>query len=332
MIAMDVELSGALAKLVQAEKVTSADISELRELVWAEDLLSTRTMDALFMLLRKCEIDTPVWDDFFIEAVEHYLLHQKAPQGFIDETSTAWLRDHITSEGHVQTRCEMELLVTILENAENAPDRLKSFVLAEIESVIVSGVGATRLNQPLRTNCVDDAEARMLHRLIFASSEDANIVSSGDADMLFRIKDQTLAGNNSPEWMMLFVQAVGNHLMAHSDYRPLSIDETRRFHTEMDNATPNIFAFLARTLPADMMGRGTIVDAFKSLFPTEVDAFAKSLAVENSRRINVEEAGWLKQHIAADEQTDEYEKALLTFIVEEAGSVPSQLTSMRRSA
>ncbi len=329
---MDVELSGALAKLVQAGKVTSADISDLRELVWADEYLSTNAVDALFMLLRKCEIDTPVWDDFFIEAVEHYLLHQNAPHGFIDEGGAQWLRDHVASEGHVQTRCEIELLVTILENAENAPDRLLSFTLAEIETVIVSGIGATRLNQSPRPNCVDDVEAHMLRRLILTSgSEDAIIVSSGEADMLFRIKDQTLDGDNSPEWKTLFVQAVGNHLMAHSDYRPLSIDEARRLHAEMDNATPNIFGFLARTLPSDMIGRGTIVDAFKSLFPAEPDAFSKSLSIDSARAITAEEAGWLKQQIAADGQTDDYEKALLTFIVEESGSMPSQLTSLRRA-
>jgi hypothetical protein len=330
---MDVELSGALAKLVQAGRVEDSDISNLRELVWADEHLSTKTMDALFMLLRKCEIDSAVWNDFFIEAVEHYLLHQKAPHGLIDEGGAIWLRDHIASDGHVQTLCELELLVTILENADNAPDRLKSFALSEIERVIVSGVGATRLNQPLRPNCVEDGEAVMLRRLIFASGgEGAIIVTSAEADMLFRIKDQTLQSDNAPSWMTLFVQAVGNHLMAHSDYRPLSFDEARRLHAEMDDATPNIFGFLKRTLPTEMMGRGTIVDAFKSLFPAERDPFAKSLSVDASRAITPEEAGWLKQHIVADENTDDYEKALLTFIVEESGSVPSLLTSLRRSA
>lgn len=330
---MDVELSGALAKLVQAGKVKDSDISDLRELVWADEHLSPKSMDALFMLLRKCEIDTPVWNDFFIEAVEHFLLHQNTPHGFIDDGGAEWLRDHIASDGYVKTLCEIELLVTILENADNAPDRLKSFALTEIESVIVSGVGATRLNQPLRPNCVEEEEARMLRRLIFSSGgEDTVIVSSAEADMLFRIKDQTLHSNNAAGWMTLFVQAVGNHLMAHSDYRPLSIDETQRLHAEMEDATPNIFAFLKRTLPPELLGRGTIVDAFKSLFPSERDPYAKSLSVDAARTITAEEAGWLKQHIAADGDTDDYEKALLTFIVEESGSVPSLLTSLRRSA
>ena len=81
-----------------------------------------------------------------------------------------------------------------------------------------------------------------------------------------------------------------------------------------------------------MMGYGTIVDAFKSLFPSERDQYAKSLSDDASRATTLEEAGGLKQHIVADNATDDYEKALLTFIVEESGSVPSLLTSLRRSA
>lgn len=328
---MDVELSATLAKLVQAGKVHDSDIANLRELVWADEQLSPNVVDALFMLLRKCEISSRVWDDFFIEAVEHYLLHQFAPHGFIDESGAEWLRDHVAIDGHVKTRCEIELLVNIIENAENAPDRLRSFALAEIEEVIVMGIGATRMNQPIRPACVDEEEVKLLRRLIFAGGgEGAVIVSSGEADMLFRIKDQSLHSNNAPGWLTLFVQGVGNHLMAHSDYRPLSSDEAQRLHLEMNHSTPNIFGFLTRTLPSELIGRGTIVDAFKSLFPSQADPFAKSLSVDTAHALSAEHAGWLKQHIAADDQTDDYEKALLTFIVEETGNAPSMLTALRR--
>jgi hypothetical protein len=34
-------------------------------------------------------------------------------------------------------------------------------------------------------------------------------------------------------------------------------------------------------------------------------------------------------HIAADGQTDEYEKALLTFIIEESGNLPPVLEALR---
>jgi hypothetical protein len=330
-MAMDVELSGELARLVQAGVVRDNDVSALRELVWSDDKLSANVVDALFMLTERCEINSPVWNDFFIEAVEQFLLHQSAPHGFLDEGGAEWLRDRIAKGGCIASLCEMELLVTILENAENAPDRLRAFALSEIETTIKTGLGSTRRDPNPREGCVDEAEVALLRRLIFASgSEGATIVSTSEADMLFRIKAATYRGTNAPGWMTLFVQGVGNHLMAHSDYRPLSIDEARRLNAEMDYATPDIFGFLKRTLPTELIGRGTIVDAFKSIFPAVVDPLAKSMAVDASRALTAEEAGWLKQHIAADGQTDEYEKALLTFIVEETGTMPSALSGLRR--
>jgi hypothetical protein len=329
-IAMDVELSGELARLVQAGSVRDNDISRLREIVWADEVLAPTTIDSLFMLLKRCEIDSPVWNDFFVEVVEHYLLHQVAPHGLLKDGGAEWLRDRIAPQDRIKSLCELELLVTILENAENGSDRLRLFALSEIETTIMTGAGPTRRGASARESCVDEAEVVLLRRLIMGNSEDAVIVSSADADQLFRIKNRTARSMNTPSWKTLFVQAVGSHLMSHSDYLPLSIDEARRLGAEMARHFPDLFNFLTRTVPSDMIGRGTIVDAFKSLFPAEPDPLAKTLVVEQARQFNAEEAGWLKQHIATDPQTDEFEKALLTYIVEETGNMPSMLAGLRR--
>jgi hypothetical protein len=327
---MDVELSGELARLVQAGSVRDKDINRLREIVWAEEVLASTTIDSLFMLLKRCEIDSPVWNDFFVEVVEHYLLHQVPPHGLLKDGGAEWLRDRIAPQDRIKSLCELELLVTIVENAENGADRLRAFALSEIEATIASGVGPTRRGACVLDSCVDDAEAVLLRRLIVGNPENAVIVSSTDADLLFRIKSQTARAINAPSWKALFVQAVGNHLMAHSDYMPLSIDKGTRLSDDMARTVPELFSFLTRTLPIDLINRGTIVDAFKSLFPAGVDPLAKTLTVDQARHFNGEEAGWLKQLIAADLQTDMYEKALLTYVVEETTKMPSMVAGLRR--
>ncbi|MFM9852742.1 MAG: hypothetical protein ACKVOJ_08075 [Sphingomonadaceae bacterium] len=327
---MDVELSGELARLVQAGTVRDNDINRLRELVWADDVLAPTTIDSLFMLLKRCEIDSPVWTDFFVEAVEHYLLHQVAPHGLLKDGGAEWLRDRIAPQGRIKTRCELELLVTVIENAENGSDRLRMFALSELETTIMTGEGPTRRGAGVREGCVDEAESVLLRRLIMGNGEEAVIVSSTDADLLFRIKSQTARSINTPSWKPLFIQAVGNHLMTHSDYLPLSVEEARRLIFEIEQQSPDLFSFLTRTLPIDMIGRGTIVEAFKSLFPVTHDPFAKTLAVESAQQFSSEAAGWLKQQFAIDPQTDEFEKALLTYIVEETGNMPAMLAGLRR--
>lgn len=325
---MDHEWSELVARIVQAGQVSEGNILELRDAVWADEQVSQAMADGIFMLNDRCDTSTPAWKPFFVEAIEHFLLHQKRPFGFIDDEGSAWLRAKIEHDGRVAGANEIELLVSIFEAAENAPEQLKAFALEELEQTIVTGEGATRehINRP---HGVDEVEVILLRRLIFAGGgEGGVVVSSEEADMMFRIKDATLNGVNAPGWVQLFVQAVGNHLLTHSDYRPLSRDEAVRLNAEMERNTPNIARFIARVIPREMIGVGTIVEAFKALFPDE----GAIIDGVDGDGLTVEEVSWLKTRIAADGETDLYEKALLTFIIEESGSLPSALESLRLRA
>lgn len=328
---MNFELSDLVKRLVQAGEVNDRDVLLLRDAVWGEDGISFDVIDALFMINDRCAPVSPEWIDFFIEAVEHALLHQTPPPGFLDEDGARWLSTKIDRNGRVATIGEIELLVSILEHAENAPETLKTYALAQIEATVISGVGPTRDKTSLRPNCVDDIEVQLLRRLIFAGGgEGAVIVGTQEADMLIRIKDATLRGQNAPGWLQLFVQALGNHLMAHSDYRPLSREEALRLNAEMEINTPSVAGFFRRMLPAEMLGRGTILDAFKTVFPREEDAFANFPVPDPRRLMTADEAAWLKMHIAMDGETDAYEKALMAFILDEIGSLPAPLADMNR--
>ncbi len=330
---MDEELTELLARLMQAGTVSDGDVMMLRDAVWTDESIAEPVVDALFTLNDTFTSHSAVWTDFFIEAVEYYLVDQSAPQGFVDESCADWLQARVDKNGRVASLTELELLVAIIERAESAPEELRQYAIAQIENVIVSGEGPTRTDGVIRPNSVDAIEVDLLRRLIFAGGgEGAVIVGSEEADMLFRIKDVTLDGDNAASWLRLFVQGVGNHLMAHSDYRPLSRDEVLEFKQFMDNDVPSLGRFFKRMLPNDKIGYGTIAEAFKTLFPKTEDRFAKRLALDNSHLITADEAGWLKMQIAADGQTDACEKALLTFILDEAEHAPSILDTFRRQA
>jgi hypothetical protein len=330
---MDEELTELLARLMLAGTVTNGDVMMLRDAVWTDESISESVVDALFTLNDNLTENSAAWTDFFIEAIEYYLVDQCVPQGFVDETCADWLQARVDKNGRVASLTELELLVSIIERAESAPEDLRQYAIAQIENVIVSGEGPTRSSDTVRPNTVDAHEVELLRRLIFAGGgEGAIIVDTKEADLLFRIKDTTLEGDNATSWLRLFVQGVGNHLMAHSDYRPLSRDEALDFQDFMNNNAPSLGRFFNRMLPGDKIGYGTIAEAFKTLFPKSEDRFAKRLALDNSHLITSEEAGWLKTHIAADDEVDSYEKALLTFILDEAEQAPSMLDTFRRQA
>ena len=330
---MDEEFTELLARLMLAGTVTNGDVMMLREAVWTDESIAEPVVDALFTLNDTLSSHSTVWTDFFIEAIEYYLVDQCVPQGFVDDTCADWLQARVDKNGRVASLTELELLVAIIERAESAPEDLRQYAIAQIENVIVNGEGPTRTDGVIRPNCVDAVEVELLRRLIFAGGgEGAMIVDTQEADLLFRIKDATLEGDNASGWLRLFVQGVGNHLIAHSDYRPLSREEALDFQEFMDDNVPSLARFFGRMLPRDKIGYGTIAEIFKTLFPKAEDRFAKRLALDNSHLITSEEAGWLKTHIAADSETDAYEKALLTFILDEAEVAPSMLDTFRRQA
>ena len=330
---MDEELKEFLARLLQAGTVSDGDVMLLRDSIWSDEGVAQPIVDALFSLNNRLDDYSPVWADFFIETVGYFVLDQSDPKGLVSEANAQWLLSQIDKNGRVASLVELELLVSLIEHAETVPDRLTVYALGQAEAVIMTGDGPTRKGQICVPNRVDAPEVEMLRRLIFAGGgEGATIVGSTEADLLFRIKDATLNSDNAPSWQLLFVQGVGNHLMAHSDYRPLSADDAARFNRSLDQDVPHLGRFLKRILPATMIGSGTITEAFKSLFPRTEDRFAKSLAIDNSHLITTEEAGWLKDHIAADGQIDDFEKALLTFVFDEAESVPSSLETFRKRA
>ena len=330
---MDQELAELLARLSQAGRASEGDVLALRELVWEDDLIPQPVLDALFTLNDRLDDQSDVWTKFFVEAVTHFMLHQQEPRGFLDDGSADWLMRRVDRFGGAISPSELELIVSLIEDAEGAPEKLKNYALHQIEQSVLSGRGPTRDGKTLRPCCVDEAEALMLRRLIFAGGgEGATVVGSQEADLLFRIKDATLGGSNHPAWLQLFVQGVGNHLLSHSDYRPLTRDEAIALNAEMDRNTPSVAGFFRRMLPEARRGHGTIVEAFKAVFPGRPDPAEGDGPVEVSSAISFEEAGWLKTHIAADGEIDIYEKALLTFALEEVGNLPSMLETLRRRA
>ena len=330
---MDIELTELLTRLLQANHVSDDDILQLRGAIWADEAISEPVVDALFAVNNRLDNHTPVWTEFFVEAVEYFLLNQFYPQSIINDAKAKWLHSKIDKNGHVGSYPEIELLISIIEHAQGVPESLKTYARAQIEMIIISGEGPTRDNDTCTANRINAAEVDLLRRLIFADGDGdghagkAVIVDPQVADMLFRIKNTVLLNDNAPSWLTLFVEAVGNHLMGHSDYCLPSHD-----HDKLRNHTPALDNFFKRTLPADLIGSGTIAQAFKTLFPKQEDRFAKALAIDNSHLISVQEAGWLKTHIAADDQTDAYEKALLTFILDEAEHAPSLFENLRKRA
>lgn len=299
-------LSGALEN---GGAISAEDVLDVRRWVWSDGEIAAAEAEAVFALNRLATKPPREWVDFFVEAITEFVVNQQPPRGYVDEGNANWLMAQIDRDGRVDTLGELELLVKVMDSALNAPQSLKSYALRQIEHTITSGEGPTRDGGSLRPGVIDDVEVTLLRSLIFAgASEGALTVGRDEAETLWRIKDACKASQSTPAWEKLFVQAVGNHLMAKDSYQPLDRTEAQRLEAFVADTHGSVGSFLGR------MTRSLAAGGF-NLGPKIRSA---SFAVDETTT-RVPDSDWLKQHINADGSLDPLEKALLAFIVEEGG-------------
>lgn len=309
---MTFEFQDFAAGIRANQAITERDTLAFRQWTWADGKINAQEADALFEVNGLCKSNAREWIDCFVEALSEYVVNGMAPKGYVSDENANWLMAKIDADGRVETLGELELIVRVLEKASNAPESLKSYAVAQIEKIVLTGEGATRSGGLLRPAMVDEAEVALLRRLVFAQASDGPAsVSKSEAEALFRIKDATLLHNNAPDWPKFFVQAVGNYLMAHTSYKPLSRERAAELEHFMDDHSSSFGRFMGRMI-------GTVFSGgfLKEIRPHEA-ASNHDAAVEADRAITADEAAWLKSKTNADHRLDPLEEALAKFIAEE---------------
>jgi hypothetical protein len=294
---MSFSYSDFAAALKAGAPISAEDVLAVRRWVWPDGSVSAGEAEALFELNRAARDSAPEWADFFIEAMTDYVVNQVPPRGYVDDGHAAWLIGQIERDGAPITATELALVVKVLETALNAPAALKAWALAQIEQS-VSADGR-----------VGEQEAALLRRIVFAAAGGGALtVSAEEAETLWRIKDACVRADNAPGWKTLFVQALGNHLMAYSSYTPLEREEAARLDAFVADRHSSVLGFFAR------MGRTNPSAVRAALAKTphgDPDA-----AVAAAEAVTPAEAQWLRTHIDADGARDPYEEALLAFVAE----------------
>lgn len=314
-------LQTIIDRVTQDHSIAAADIATLRGMVWGKPELVDADMRMLAEINRHIKIPSPDFTDFFAEAIVHFTLRQTEPKYFLKDHLAEWLEERLIHDGRLGSYTELETLVRILEQAENAPERFKRWTLAEIERSILTGQGPTRLGGNISPGVVDTDDAKYLRRTLFARAGfGALAVTVEEAEMLFRIKDTTKDSLNAPEWDALFVQAAANFIQAHVGRAMLTEADKARLERVMDENRPHIGRFLGRM--GDMSNLAQTLGFGEK--PRDLDA-----EIAEASQITPSEAGWLRSQIAADKRTDRYEKALLAFLSDEAGGLPDALEHLR---
>lgn len=305
--------------------LTGADIAGLREALWAQPKIGSGDISALFAAKDRLSVVDPLFAEFLQDAVLHFALKQDWPRNFLSDANATLLVDLVAKDGRIDAEDDFELLVRLAEQAEQCPASFKAFLCREIEAAVLTGKGITRQGAKLAPRVVDATDAAYLRRLVFAPGAGGSLkVNFEEAEMLFRIKDATLGAPNDSSWQALFVQAIASHLIAYLNYTPRTIEDAARQD-----------AFIADNAPKAGRFLGQMVNSFGSSAFTRL--FSKEAAPDHTGQVvsdlavTVEESAWLKRQIAHDGTTDDLEKALLAFLVDEHASATDSATAFNRA-
>jgi hypothetical protein len=298
---MSFSYSDFAAAIAAGARIDADDVLALRRWVWPDGAVSEAEAEALFALNRLAGDAGPEWADFLIEAITDYVVTARAPRGYVDEAAAAWLIGEIDRDGAAIGAAELALVVKILETALNAPASLKAWALRRIEAGV------------LADGRIGEDEVQLLRRVLFAAGGDGALtVSQDEAEALWRLKDACLNADNAPGWKTLFVQAVGNHLMAWSSYVPLERGEAARLEAFVNDHRTSVLGFFGR-----MRGANPAAEARRLLDGEPARDHDAAVAAANA--VTPSEQDWLQRHVDADGARDPYEEALLAFVAAESG-------------
>ncbi len=249
--------------------------------------------------------------------------------GYIDEANANWLMSRIDKDGMVKSASELEALIKCLEAATSAPESLSSYALKQVAHAVIEGDGPLTGGRRLRKGTIDANDVALLRRILYAFGGSGNAaVTRAEADVLFDLNDRTAGLDNDPSWSDLFIKAVANFMMAASGYRTPSRDIALKREQWLDQPTGGVVGFFARMFSGDL-------DWLKAEYrksATELANEEKAAEIAANAVVTDSEAAWLAERIGRDGMISANERALLTFIRDDAGTLHPKLQPLLNRA
>lgn len=307
----------AIAEAAAADgQISSEELLALRREGWGDGIITRAEAEALFAVNNALKERSPEWCDFFVEAIGEFVLNGTPPRLQCSAEEAEWLIGQIDHDGVVESMVELETMVRILERAENTPDRLKDYVLGVVEREVLTGTGPTRCGGALSATHISAAECRIIRRVIFASGgHGPAAVTRHDAEMLFRLKDATLAEENAAEWDDLFVDGVANFMKGFVlPNAQLSHERKRELEAFIADSSVSVGRFIGRFAKeapqvANHLGK---VFGKKQDGGTDFDALAAAGDI-----VTDFESRWLEEMVSGDGEVDELETRLIARLAAE---------------
>ena len=319
-------IGNALALLDGKNELTADDARALRRVIYGEDATVTRAdAEALFKLNADAGSLSQEWQQLFIEAMTDYAVHEQAPSGYIDNANADWLVAQTRNAGRVRED-EIEMLIHVLEEADESPAALSNFVLELVKSVILAKL---KQNQGL-----DRSDVERLRRVIYSKGGDGNIaVTRHEAEALFDVNDALKGADADPAWLDLFKRAVANAVLFESDWHPDGKAELHRQAWLADTGFHPLRHFV--TGLESPAAWSDILESAREMRQLDFQDHsldrayqAQAAAQADAEKLSDDETHWLIERIRGNGVYDKNERAVVDYIRDNARSSGAQVEAL----
>lgn len=212
---MNAALSDLIQRLKATGRITADDVLAMRAEVYGASVIAPDEMEALADLDAVANNRSPVWGEFFAEAMVDFVVRQEDPPDYVDEAKAAWVMRVLG--GKLRPDGGLDALSKVLEAASGVPAELQSFAVAKTKETFCA------------KGRIEAADVAVLRRLVFAGGGEGELaVTREEADALFDITHACRGPANDPAWTEFFAEAVGASLLAVSQFANPSRDDAVR--------------------------------------------------------------------------------------------------------
>lgn len=200
----ELRFSSPACMLAGKNRLTAADIQDLRTTLFPDGLTSSADAVVLLAINASCPQKCPEWAGYFIEEMALYIVQRSDPAGTIDETNAAWLKAMIAAGGVIRTKPEFDLLMRVIEMAASVPESLTVLALDQVRIALSDGAGFWAGRRGAQSGRIVPEDIALIYAVLsLRSKANRHFMTSGEIAVLRRIDDLSRNSATPPAWREL---------------------------------------------------------------------------------------------------------------------------------
>ena len=324
----------AAAALQGKAALGDAEALMLRRAIYGSTLAVTREeIELLFRLNAEAHELSPAWRQLFVEATTELVVRQGPQPGYVDAATADWLIGLMRA--HSIKGDEIELLLHVLEEADETPSPFCDFVLAVVRRFALYSIS--------RLGRLDARMLDMLRRAVTAKGSADNVaVTHAEAEALFEVNRALRGSPADPAWTDFFVRSVADAVLS----TPVWLADAKADRQEQswlaDPKQRLVFPWTRREADAEQRftdgeaplhaNASHLTHGWADLRRAILDPMAEREAADEAALaqadvVTDDKADWLLACIGAAGPVDANEIALIDYILANATSATPKLTT-----